>query len=84
MPASDCSVVATYKAIPPTLYSLTVIGGSGSGDYLAGATVTIMADYAPDGQMFDCWTGQTAYVANTNAANTALSMPKAAITVKAT
>jgi hypothetical protein len=63
-------------------YALTVVNGSGSGSYTAGATVTISAATPPAGQVFDRWTGVT--VANALAVQTTLSMPSAATTVTAT
>jgi len=42
---------------PPSgaAYALTVINGTGSGSYAEGATVTITANPAPDGQRFKEW-----------------------------
>ena len=62
-------------------YRLTVANGSGGGSYLAGTTVAIKANSAPPGQVFLNWTG--ASVANSNSANTTLTMPTANSTVTA-
>jgi hypothetical protein len=51
MPASPVAAMAMYAIA----YPLTVIGASGSGDYAAGAIVTLTADAAPEGQWFDSW-----------------------------
>ena len=59
MPASAATVTATYKDAPVNTYTLIVIGGSGSGNYQAGAVVAITADAAPAGKAFDKWTGGT-------------------------
>ena len=64
MPTAAASVTATYAGIPPTLFDLTVLDGSGSGAYTAGTDVAIVADTAPSGKRFAMWTGQTATVAN--------------------
>ncbi len=52
---------------------VSVANGSGSGVYLAGSrAVTIRADDAPDGQVFDRWTGDVDRVADVDAAETYL------------
>ena len=40
---------------PGQTYSLTVTNGAGSGDYEAGTEVSIVADTAPKGKVFDHW-----------------------------
>ena len=70
---------------PPVLYVLTVENGSGSGSYEEGAAVTITANPAPSGKVFDKWitTGGGA-LANANSATTTYTMPAGAASVKAT
>ena len=51
---SDCGWVDDI-AWGPFTYSLTVVNGTGSGFYEPGATVTVTADDAPSGQVFDHW-----------------------------
>jgi|GEM_PF-1718915 hypothetical protein len=58
-----------------TTYLLTVNGGSGTGDYPAGAAITIQADEPPAGKVFDQWTGDTAYVSDIYASNATVTMP---------
>ena len=65
-------------------YTLTVNGGSGDGDYLPGTRITIIADAASAGQVFDKWTGQTAQVADIHQSETTLLMPFSAANVTAT
>jgi MYXO-CTERM domain-containing protein len=65
-------------------YALTVEGGSGGGSYPEGAVVQIEADAAPDGQVFDRWTGDTSHVASETSASTSLTMPAQSVTVRAT
>ena len=84
IPSADVSVTAVYKDIPDEKFSLTVTGGTGSGAYKAGDIVNIAAGIAPADQIFDVWTGETAFVANINNANTTLKMPDADIAVTAT
>jgi len=80
MPAANATVTATYKA---RQYTLTVNSGTGSGSYVAGATLNIVAAAAPTGQEFDRWTGDVANVANVNAASTFITMTVADATVTA-
>ena len=85
MLASDVTVTATYKDILPALYTLTVHGGTGSGDYKEGDTVTIAAAAAPAGKMFDKWTsGDGVTFADATAATTAFAMPAKNVTITAT
>jgi len=58
-------------------YTLTVLSGSGSGTYTAGAVVPIVASAPPTGQSFYRWVGDTAGVANVSAASTTFTMPAA-------
>ena len=83
-PASPALEVTT-EAAPVTMYSVTVNGGIGGGSYAAGATVTITADTAPDGQRFTGWTVNAGGVILTNAssATTTFTMPAQAVTVTA-
>jgi hypothetical protein len=76
-------VTAKYKALPVVQYSLAVKNGSGDGDYTSGSIVTIVADEAPDGQVFDSWTGDVETVAATGSATTTLTI-QADATVTAT
>jgi len=70
---------------PPVLtYALTVVNGSGSGNYAAGATVNISANAAPAGKVFDKWTATAGTLANANNASTTFTMPASAATVTAT
>ncbi len=67
-----------------TLHALTVNSGSGSGLYMAGTEVAIVADAATEGQVFDAWTGDTAGIEDVNSVSTTLTMPAAAVEVTAT
>jgi hypothetical protein len=84
MGSASATVTATYKAIPPPQYTLTVNNGSGSGSYTAGTVVNISANAAPSGQMFDKWTGNTSGIADVNASSTTYTMGSASATVTAT
>jgi len=84
MANSAATVTATYKTATATLYALSVGSGSGDGSYASGTVVTIRADAAPAGKVFDRWTGNTALIANVTASSTTLTMASSAATVTAT
>jgi len=84
MPASSVSVTATYKDLPPATYALSVVSGSGSGQYSPGTVVNIQADAPAEGKMFDKWTGDTTYVADVNSSSTTVTMPAADVSLTAT
>ena len=73
---------------PATTYKVTVTNGTGSGNYEEGETVTITANAAPDGQMFDKWVVEdgsaSITLADANSATTTFTMPAGAVSVKAT
>ena len=76
---------STYAVGYEENYNVTVNGGSGSGDYAAGATVTITADAAPSGKVFDKWTTSDGVAfANASSSTTTFTMPAKDVTVIAT
>ena len=76
------SVPSNALSVPvKTAYTLTVSGGSGSGSYAAGTTVTLTANAPPSGKVFLNWTGAT--VASAKSATTTMIMPAATTTVTA-
>jgi len=68
------------------VYPITINSGSGNEAGVAGATITITANAAPAGRVFDKWTTASADVAFANAASatTTFVMPAHAVTVTAT
>ena len=87
---ADKTVVVTYKAIE---YNITVtdgkatIGaGSGISKAAAGTAVTLTANAAPDGKVFDKWVVESGGItlADANSATTTFTMPAEAVSVKAT
>ena len=80
MPATDISVTAAYAWV----YELTVNSGTGDGQYFAATVVDIEANPAPSGTEFDGWTGDIAYVADTESSTTTVTMPSSAVEVTAT
>ena len=85
MPAKNVTVTATYKDAPVTTYTATVVSGTGSGSYAAGASVTIKANPAPSGKVFDKWVSSDGVsFANANSSTTTFTMPAKNVTVTAT
>jgi hypothetical protein len=68
----------------PTSYQLTVNNGTGSGGYPQGMVVPIAKDTPPTGTVFAGWTGDIAYVADSGASTTTVTMPSTDIAVTAT
>jgi hypothetical protein len=79
IPSIPVTVTATYKALPT--YALTVNGGTGSGNYLAGTPVTVTAYGAPAGQQFAGWIGD---VTLPPSSPTTFNMPSQPVTITAT
>lgn len=71
---------------PTTKYTVTVNGGTATPEQAAkNATVSIEADEAPNGQIFDKWTSNDDVTfANANNASTTFKMPEKDVTVTAT
>ena len=84
MPATAVTLTATYKSVAPVVFTLNVNSGSGDGDYVEGAQITVTADTAPAGQTFDVWTGDTIVLADPTQASTTVTMPATAVTLMAT
>ncbi len=79
---SDATITATYLMLPT--YALTVISGTGDGNYVQGTSVGISADSAPSGLGFDRWLGDTTGVANVSNGVTSISTQAADATITAT
>jgi uncharacterized repeat protein (TIGR02543 family) len=77
------SLYAKWTANPPQTYVVTVTGGTGGGSFAAGAKVSITANTAVSGKMFDRWTGGVDF-ADAGSATTSFVMPANAVTVTAT
>ncbi|HLN73972.1 MAG TPA: glycosyl hydrolase [Prolixibacteraceae bacterium] len=84
--AGNISVASTPASVTTNacvLYQLTVHNGSGSGSFNTGSIVTVRADAAPAGKIFDKWTG-FAGLANANLSQTTLVMPEGPVEITAT
>jgi hypothetical protein len=81
MPAQAVSVSATYV---DNTYALTVTSGTGGGSYTNTEVVVITANAPESGYAFSQWTGDTVYLADSNAASTTVTMPAQAVAVTAT
>ncbi len=79
--SANSSQASAKPVAPPATFTLSVVNGTGSGTYAAGATVSISANAPPSGQVFVNWTG--ASVQNAAASSTSLTMPAANTTVTA-
>ena len=85
MPDNDVQITALYTNRPATNFTLTVVSGSGSGTYSNGTVVSISADPAPGGTVFDRWTGSdSTYFGSIYATNTTFVMPYANAAITAT
>ena len=85
MPANDVSISAIVEQIPPSIqtYTLTVIGGTGAGNFEAGEVVKISA-VIPDGLKFVGWESTPAVsFADETAVDTVFVMPTSDVTITA-
>jgi hypothetical protein len=81
MPYNSVTVRALFD---DELYLLTVTNGSGSGLYLAGEKVTIIADKPPAGQVFDYWVSDAGGLfGDVRSQGTSFTMPSAYVIVTA-
>lgn len=65
-------------------YTVNVVNGTGSGNYVEGDNVNITANTAPEGQVFHQWTSTNAVTfQNTSASSTTFKMPPSAVTITA-
>ncbi len=83
---SDAEILIAYQQsnpIPPS-YPLTVNGGTGSGDYVAGEQVAIAAALPAPREAFDQWTGDTTTIQDLAQPMTLLTMPDQATAITAT
>ena len=73
MPGNNVTVTATYKDL--IKYTVTVNGGTGSGNYIPGVTVIIKADAAPEGKTFDSWSASGVILSDPKSKTITFAMP---------
>ena len=80
------NATVTVTSTPVTTYALTVTGGTGGGNYEAGAQIKIIANAPAVGKVFDKWvlTSGGGTLANASSPQTTYTMPANAATVTAT
>ncbi|MDR2687580.1 MAG: DUF6273 domain-containing protein [Oscillospiraceae bacterium] len=83
-PDATLTFTLTVNPAGVTTYAVTVNNGAGSNNYAAGATVSITADAAPSGKVFDRWTATGVTLSNPTSASTSFTMPANAVTLTAT
>jgi hypothetical protein len=66
----------------PQQYTLTVIGGTGSGSYTAGSSVTIVAVLSST-QVFESWSGPGISITSPTASTATIIMPSSNATITA-
>ena len=84
MPANNVTVKATFKKLPGVkTYKIVVVNGKADKEKAtAGETVTLTANAAPAGKVFDKWTGGATFEDATSPTTTFV-MPAKAVTPKA-
>ena len=83
--AGDRELTAVFASEIPS-YQVSVEGGDGSGTYQQGDSVSIAADAAPDGQVFDMWLGADGLNftnGDANSPNASFTMPGNDVTLTA-
>ncbi len=73
----------TFKIVPTTKYAADIENGSGDGNYEEGVTVSIAADPASQGMVFDRWVSEDVILADASSPVTNFKMPEKAVKVKA-
>lgn len=83
--SSTASTSTTSSAAAAGLYTVTVIGGSGSGSYAAGTTVQITANTPAAGSVFSKWVtdSQGVSLASVSTTPTTFTMPSNNVTITA-
>jgi uncharacterized protein (TIGR02145 family)/uncharacterized repeat protein (TIGR02543 family) len=78
----NTTLYARWIGASVTTYAVAVSGGTGGGNYVAGATVTVSAT-VPSGQRFVNWTAEGVSLADNGAAAVSFAMPANAVTLTA-
>ncbi len=82
MPLQDISLEAIIEEFPS--FDLTVISGSGSGNYYIGQQIQIAADTPPSVEkVFSNWIGDTLHVAEVRSPATTVTIPNGPVRIEA-
>lgn len=84
MPGKNISIEATYVDTTTITFTLSVINGSGSGNYSENTEVSVEANTPDDGYVFDTWIGDTEYLSSISNAAATITMPGKNISIEAT
>lgn len=82
--AAETAITNGFWDMPPQIFELNVENGSGDGTYAIGEEVTIIADPAPEGTIFNRWVEDTDNVADASKDTTTIIIPTFNTTVTAT
>ncbi|MEQ2457535.1 polysaccharide lyase family 8 super-sandwich domain-containing protein, partial [Flavonifractor hominis] len=77
------TATVTVTAAPVETYTLTVNGGTGSGEYEAGAQITVTANAPEEGMQFVNWTADGLKLEDDTASTLTITMPANAVTLTA-
>lgn len=85
MPSGEVSLTAVFEEIKAQTYTLTVNGGSGSGEYEAGTSVSVTLGSIPEGKQFTRWSAQGLTLSPADETATVLNfaMPQNEVTLTA-
>lgn len=82
--AANAPVDVVYNVEPGQRFVLTVVNGSGSGEYAYGERIVLSADPVPSGKLFNRWIADSRYLVRGYAhASTATLMPDYPLTITA-
>jgi len=82
MPLQDISLEAIIEELPS--FELTVVSGTGSGNYYIGQDIQIEADTPPNAeQVFSNWIGDTLHVAEVRSPSTTVTIPNGPVRIEA-
>ena len=83
-PTKSASAQVTVTEVPVEKFSLTVENGTGSGEYAAGAQVTVTANAAESGKHFKAWEAEGITLADSSQNPVTITMPSNHVTLTAT
>ena len=84
MPEKNITVTAEYEKITPLKYLITVINGTGTGEYEKDTKVNVTANEPPKGFIFTKWIGDIEFINDSKQSSTFIIMPDKSITIEST